>query len=177
MPSKDPQIQPVGAALVVGGGIGGMQAALDLANGGIKVYLSERGAAIGGVMAQLDKTFPTNDCAMCTMAPRLVEIGKHKDIEILTLSEVEHLEGQPGNFTVRIKQQPRFVIASKCTGCGACTTECPVTLSSEFDQGLGERKAIYRPFPKLSLTSSQLRAAGPRPAKPHAPSIRADRAM
>jgi len=138
----------VGAALVVGGGIGGMQAALDLANGGIKVYLSERGPAIGGVMAQLDKTFPTNDCAMCTMAPRLVEIGRHKDIDILTLSEVEHVDGQPGNFTVRIKQQPRFVITSKCTGCGACTTECPVTLSSEFDQGLGERKAIYRPFPQ-----------------------------
>ena len=148
MPSKDSQTPPVGAALVVGGGIGGMQAALDLANGGIKVYLAERGPAIGGVMAQLDKTFPTNDCAMCTMAPRLVEIGRHKDIDILTLSEVEHVDGQPGNFTVRIKQQPRFVITSKCTGCGACTTECPVTLSSEFDQGLGERKAIYRPFPQ-----------------------------
>jgi heterodisulfide reductase subunit A-like polyferredoxin len=148
MPSNDSKAPPVGAALVVGGGIGGMQAALDLANGGIKVYLSERGAAIGGVMAQLDKTFPTNDCAMCTMAPRLVEIGRHKDIEILTLSEVEHVDGQPGNFTVRIKQQPRFVISSKCTGCGACTTPCPVTLPSEFDQGLGERKAIYRPFPQ-----------------------------
>ena len=148
MPSKDPKTPPVGAALVVGGGVGGMQAALDLANAGIKVYLSERSAAIGGVMAQLDKTFPTNDCAMCTMAPRLVEIGKHKDIEILTLSEVEHVDGQPGNFSVRIKQQPRFVISNKCTGCGACTTECPVTMSSEFDQGLGERKAIYRPFPQ-----------------------------
>jgi heterodisulfide reductase subunit A len=148
MPSNDSKTPPVGAALVVGGGIGGMQAALDLANGGIKVYLSERSAAIGGVMAQLDKTFPTNDCAMCTMAPRLVEIGRHKDIEILTLSEVEHVDGQPGNFTIRIKQQPRFVISSKCTGCGACTTICPVTLPSEFDRGLGERKAIYRPFPQ-----------------------------
>ncbi len=139
---------PVGAALVVGGGIGGMQAALDLANGGIKVYLAERGPAIGGVMAQLDKTFPTNDCAMCTMAPRLVEIGRHKDIDILTLTEVERVEGQAGNFTVSIKQQPRFVDPTKCTGCGACTTECPVALPSEFDQGLGERKAIYRPFPQ-----------------------------
>lgn len=148
MPSEKSQAVPVGAALVVGGGIGGMQAALDLANGGIKVYLAERGPAIGGVMAQLDKTFPTNDCAMCTMAPRLVEIGRHKDIEILTLSEVERVEGQPGNFTVSIKQQPRFIDATKCTGCGACTTDCPVTLPSDFDQGLGERKAIYRPFPQ-----------------------------
>ena len=146
--SEESQNPPVGAALVVGGGIGGMQAALDLANGGIKVYLAERGPAIGGVMAQLDKTFPTNDCAMCTMAPRLVEIGRHKDIEILTLSEVERVDGQPGNFTVSIKKQPRFVDATKCTGCGACTAECPVTLPSEFDQGLGERKAIYRPFPQ-----------------------------
>ncbi len=146
--SEPIQPHPVGAALVVGGGVGGMQAALDLASGGIKVYLAERTPAIGGVMAQLDKTFPTNDCAMCTMAPRLVEVGRHKDIELLTLSEVERVEGQPGNFTVSIKKQPRFVDATKCTGCGACTTECPVTLPSEFDQGLGERKAIYRPFPQ-----------------------------
>ena len=148
MRSDESQTPAVGAALVVGGGIGGMQAALDLANGGIKVYLAERGPAIGGVMAQLDKTFPTNDCAMCTMAPRLVEIGRHKDIDILTLCEVERVAGQPGNFTVSIKQQPRFVDATKCTGCGACTTECPVTLPSEFDQGLAERKAIYRPYPQ-----------------------------
>jgi len=148
MPSEKSQTLPVGAALVVGGGIGGMQAALDLANGGIKVYLAERGPAIGGVMAQLDKTFPTNDCAMCTMAPRLVEIGRHKDIDILTLSEVERVEGKPGNFTVSVKQQPRFIDAAKCTGCGACTTDCPVTLPSEFDRGLGQRKAIYRPFPQ-----------------------------
>ena len=148
MPSNGPKTPHVGAALVVGGGIGGMQAALDLANGGIKVYLSERGAAIGGVMAQLDKTFPTNDCAMCTMAPRLVEIGRHKDIQILTLSEVESITGQAGNFTVRIKKQARYIDETKCTGCGACVTECPVTLPSEFDQGLAERKAIYRPFPQ-----------------------------
>ncbi len=98
MPSEKSQTVPVGAALVVGGGIGGMQAALDLANGGIKVYLAERGPAIGGVMAQLDKTFPTNDCAMCTMAPRLVEIGRHKDIDILTLAEVERVDGTAREF-------------------------------------------------------------------------------
>jgi NADH:ubiquinone oxidoreductase subunit E len=115
----------VGAALVVGGGIGGMQAAIDLAAAGIKVYLVENKPAIGGVMAQLDKTFPTNDCAMCTQAPRLVEIGRHKDIEIITLSEVESLQGEPGNFTVKIKKKPRFVDENKCTGCGACTSSCP----------------------------------------------------
>ncbi len=148
MPSDGFRTQPVGAALVVGGGIGGMQAALDLANGGIKVHLVDRKAAIGGVMAQLDKTFPTNDCAMCTMAPRLVEIGRHKGIDILTLSEVERIEGRPGDFTVTIKKQPRFIDESKCTGCGACTEDCPVVLPSEFDQGLTDRKAIFRPYPQ-----------------------------
>jgi heterodisulfide reductase subunit A-like polyferredoxin len=148
MPSEESKVRPVGAALVVGGGIGGMQAALDLAGGGIKVYLAEKKPAIGGVMAQLDKTFPTNDCAMCTMAPRLVEIGRHKDIEILTLSEVARIEGKAGNFTVTIKKQPRFIDATKCTGCGACTEGCPVVLPSEFDEGLSERKAIYRPYPQ-----------------------------
>jgi heterodisulfide reductase subunit A-like polyferredoxin len=148
MPSEESKARPVGAALVVGGGIGGMQAALDLAGGGIKVYLAEREPAIGGVMAQLDKTFPTNDCAMCTMAPRLVEIGRHKDIEILTLSEVERVEGNAGNFTVTLNKRARFVDESKCTGCGACVSECPITLPSEFDQGLSDRKAIFRPFPQ-----------------------------
>lgn len=126
MPSEETNRRPIGAALVVGGGIGGMQAALDLAAGGIKVYLVENKPAIGGVMAQLDKTFPTNDCAMCTMAPRLVEIGRHRDIEIHTLSEVQHLEGQPGHFRVTLKKRPRFVDESKCTGCGTCVANCPV---------------------------------------------------
>ena len=126
MPSEESQSRPVGAALVVGGGIGGMQAALDLASGGIKVYVVENRAAIGGVMAQLDKTFPTNDCAMCTMAPRLVEMGRHRDIEIHTLSEVQRIEGQPGDFKVTLKKRPRFVNESKCTGCGTCVSYCPV---------------------------------------------------
>ncbi|HUK86066.1 MAG TPA: NAD(P)H-dependent oxidoreductase subunit E [Terriglobales bacterium] len=118
--------QPVGAALVVGGGIGGMQAALDLAAGGIKVHLVEGRPAIGGVMSQLDKTFPTNDCAMCTMAPRLVEIGRHRDIEILSLSEVQSIQGGPGDFRVTVRKRPRFVNESKCTGCGTCVANCPV---------------------------------------------------
>jgi len=116
----------VGAALVAGGGIGGMQAALDLAEAGIKVYLVESQPSIGGVMARLDKTFPTNDCAMCTMAPRLVDIGRHKDIEILSMSDVEMVSGRPGNFTVTVKKRPRFVDEGKCTGCGSCVSNCPV---------------------------------------------------
>lgn len=126
MPVEALKQNPVGAALVVGGGIGGMQAALDLVGAGIKVYLVENQPAIGGVMSQLDKTFPTNDCAMCTMAPRLVEIGRHKDIEIITLSEVQGIEGQAGNFTVTLKKRPRFVDETKCTGCGTCVASCPV---------------------------------------------------
>lgn len=116
----------IGAALVVGGGIGGMQAALDLAESGIKVYLVDSQPSIGGVMAQLDKTFPTNDCAMCTMAPRLVEVGRHKDIEVISLADIESIEGTAGHFNVKIRKRPRFVNEEKCTGCGICTENCPV---------------------------------------------------
>jgi len=116
----------VGAALVVGAGIGGMQAALDLAESGIKVYLADNKPCIGGAMSQLDKTFPTNDCAMCTMAPRLVEIGRHKDIELITLADVENITGVPGNFTVTLNKRPRYINEEKCTGCGECVTNCPV---------------------------------------------------
>jgi NADH:ubiquinone oxidoreductase subunit E len=118
--------EKVGAALVLGGGIGGMQAALDLAESGIKVYLVDNKPSIGGVMAQLDKTFPTNDCAMCTMAPRLVEIGRHKDIEVITFADIEKIRGNAGNFEVDILKKPRYVDEEKCTGCGTCVTNCPV---------------------------------------------------
>ena len=116
----------VGAAMVLGGGIGGMQAALDLAESGIKVYLVDNKSSIGGVMSQLDKTFPTNDCAMCTMAPRLVAIGRHKDIEIISLADIQKIEGEPRNFTVTLNKRKRFVHEDKCTGCGLCTNNCPV---------------------------------------------------
>jgi len=116
----------IGAALVLGGGIGGMQAALDLAGAGIKVYLVEQKAGAGGAMAQLDKTFPTNDCAMCTMAPRLAELSRHKDVELLTLAEVEHIEGGPGRFAVTARRRARYVDEARCTGCGTCVASCPV---------------------------------------------------
>ena len=117
----------VGAALVIGGGIGGMQAALDLAESGIKVYLVDNKPSIGGVMAQLDKTFPTNDCAMCTMAPRLVEIGRHDDIEIITMADIEKVSGEPGNFKIKLKKRARYIDEEKCTGCGLCASNCPVS--------------------------------------------------
>lgn len=116
----------VGAVMVVGGGIAGMQSALDLAESGFKVYLVEDTPSIGGRMAQLDKTFPTNDCAMCTLSPKMVDAGRHINIEKLTYSEIVEVEGQPGHFTVTVKQRARSVDASKCTGCGECTLNCPV---------------------------------------------------
>ena len=125
----------VGAAVVVGGGIGGMQSALDLAESGIKVYLVETSPSIGGRMVQLDKTFPTNECAMCIVSPKLVDCARHLNIEIISYSDIESIEGEPGNFTVTLKKKPRYVSEEKCTGCGACALHCPVrneiTLSSD----------------------------------------------
>ncbi|MHC4704938.1 MAG: NADH-quinone oxidoreductase subunit NuoE family protein, partial [Planctomycetota bacterium] len=118
--------EQVGAVLVVGAGVGGMQASLDLAESGYKVYLVEKEPSIGGVMAQLDKTFPTNDCAMCTLAPRMVDCGRHLNIEKLTYSEVESIEGQAGNFKVTVRRKARSVDPEKCTGCGECVENCLV---------------------------------------------------
>jgi NADH:ubiquinone oxidoreductase subunit E/NAD-dependent dihydropyrimidine dehydrogenase PreA subunit len=115
-----------GAVMVVGGGIGGMQAALDLADSGFYVYMVEKSPAIGGVMSQLDKTFPTNDCAMCIISPKLVECGKHLNIEIITNAEVEDIIGEAGNFIVAVKKRPRYVDEDKCTGCSLCMANCPV---------------------------------------------------
>jgi len=124
----------VGAVLVVGGGVGGMQASLDLAEGGYKVYLVEKGPSIGGVMAQLDKTFPTNDCAMCSLAPRMVDCGGHLNIEKLTYSEIESIEGSAGNFKVRVRKKARYVDPDKCTGCGECVESCLVRNIVYIDQ-------------------------------------------
>lgn len=140
-----------GAVAVVGGGIGGIQAALDLADSGFYVYLIEEGPAIGGRMAQLDKTFPTNDCAMCMLSPKLVEVGRHPNVQIMTLASVEALEGQPGNFQITLRQRPRYVDITRCIACGRCIASCvyqDAKFPSEFDVGLGKRKPIYIPFPQ-----------------------------
>jgi len=136
--------QTTGAVLVVGGGIGGIQAALDLADSGFKVYLVEKLGAIGGAMAGLDKTFPTNDCSMCILSPKLVECGRHLNIEILTNTELKSIEGTPGSFTVTLEQKPRHVAPDRCTGCGDCAKKCPVNLPDPFNGGLSEKKAIFR---------------------------------
>jgi len=134
------------SVLVVGGGIAGIQASLDLANRGAKVYLVEKTPSIGGRMAQLDKTFPTLDCSICILAPKMIECLRHPNINLLTYSELKEVKGRAGEFTVKILQKPRYVDASKCTGCGTCMEKCPAKVPNEFDFGLGDRKAVYMPF-------------------------------
>jgi len=115
-----------GSVLIVGAGIGGMQAALDLAEGGFKVHMVQKDPSIGGIMSMLDKTFPTGDCAMCMISPKMVEVGRHPNINIMTMSELSEVSGEPGNFKVRVKHKARSVDRTKCTGCGECTRACPV---------------------------------------------------
>jgi heterodisulfide reductase subunit A-like polyferredoxin len=140
--------QKIGAVMVVGGGITGMQSALDLANSGFKVYLVEKTTSIGGRMSQLDKTFPTNDCSMCMISPKLIEVSKHRNIEIITNAAVEAVEGEEGNFKVKVLKKPRYTDIVKCSGCGDCVEACPVELKNEFEGGLGKRKAISRRYPQ-----------------------------
>lgn len=135
--------------LVVGGGIAGISAALELANAGYHVYLVEREPSIGGHMAQLDKTFPTLDCSACILTPRMVEVGQHPNITLWSYSEVEKVSGYIGNFTVNVRKRARYVNESLCTGCGICEEKCPRKVIDEvFEAGLSYRKAVYRPFPQ-----------------------------
>ena len=139
----------IGSVMVAGGGIAGIQASLDLANSGYHVYLVEKKSSIGGVMAQLDKTFPTNDCSMCIMSPKLVEVGRHKNIEIITLAEIESIEGEKGHFQVELLQKPRYVDPDKCIACGACTEKCPMRrIPDEYNAGLSNRRAIHIMYPQ-----------------------------
>jgi heterodisulfide reductase subunit A len=136
------------AVLVIGGGIAGIQASIDLANLGFQVHLVERTPSIGGRMAQLDKTFPTNDCSICILAPKMIECASHKNVNLLTYSEVIEVEGQAGDFRAKVLKKPRFVDMSRCTGCGECVERCPRRAPNEFNLFLDKRKAIYLPFPQ-----------------------------
>lgn len=136
------------SALVIGGGIAGIRAALDLANAGYEVHLVERRQSIGGKMAQFDKTFPTLDCSQCILTPLMVEVERHPNIKLYAYAEVQDIEGRPGDFLVKILLKPRYVDWEKCTGCGTCVEKCPARVPSEFEEGLGTRKAIYFEFPQ-----------------------------
>jgi heterodisulfide reductase subunit A len=142
------EIKP--SVLVVGAGIAGIQAALTIANEGTKVYLVEKAPYIGGHMAQLDKTFPTLDCASCIFTPKTVEVARNKNIELLVCSDVEEVKGYVGNFTVTIKRHPTYVDFNRCTGCGDCTEACILKkgVPSEFEEGMTKRRAIYIAFPQ-----------------------------
>ena len=142
--SREVDINP--ATLILGGGIAGIQAALNIADAGYKVYLVDKEPSIGGHMAQLDKTFPTLDCSACILTPKMSLVGSHPNIELLTYSEIEEVNGFIGNFKIKVRKKAKYVDWDKCTGCGNCQEICPSFVLSEFEVGLGKRKAIYRPF-------------------------------
>jgi heterodisulfide reductase subunit A-like polyferredoxin len=161
--------QPIGAALVVGGGIAGMQASLDMADQGFKVYLVEKKSAIGGHMAQLDKTFPTNDCAMCTISPKLVETGRHPNIEILTNTEVLDMAGEMGDFSVRVRHEPRYIDPDKCVACNDCAEVCPVIIPDTFNEALSPRRAAYKLYPQAVPNAYAIEKKGIAPCRDACP--------
>ncbi|MFO7741149.1 MAG: FAD-dependent oxidoreductase [Anaerolineae bacterium] len=160
---------PIGAAMVVGGGVAGIQASLDLAEAGYKVYLIETKSAIGGHMAQLDKTFPTNDCAMCIISPKLVDAGRHRNIELLVDSEVVGVQGEAGSFTVRVRKKPRYIDLDKCTGCGDCAEVCPVIIPSRFDEGLADQRAAHKLYPQAVPNAFAIEKRGIAPCRDACP--------
>jgi heterodisulfide reductase subunit A-like polyferredoxin len=159
----------VGAVLVEGGGIAGVQASLDLANSGYKVYLISRSATIGGMMSHLDKTFPTGDCAICVISPKLVECARNLNIEIHTLSELEKIEGEPGNFKAYIKKSPRYITEKICNDCGDCTKACPVEIDDKFNRDLGVRKAVQKYYAQAIPNMPNMLKLGHAPCKVKCP--------
>jgi len=140
--------EKIGAVLVLGGGVAGIQAALDIADSGFKVYLIDQSSSIGGVMARLDKTFPTNDCAMCILAPKLVATGRHPNVTLITNAEITGLNGEAGNFEVKVRKRSRYINEEKCNGCGLCAQKCPVEAIDMFNEGFSNRSAIYVEYPQ-----------------------------
>ncbi len=159
----------VGAVMVVGGGIAGIQASLDLADSNFKVYMVESKSAIGGHMAQLDKTFPTNDCAMCTISPKLVDTGRHRNIELMTDTEVVKIDGQAGDFTVTVRHKPRYIDVTKCTGCGECADVCPVIIPGRFDEGLIVQRAAHKLYPQAVPNAYAIEKRGIAPCRDACP--------
>jgi heterodisulfide reductase subunit A-like polyferredoxin len=147
-----------------------MQASLDLADQGFKVHLVEKGSAIGGHMAQLDKTFPTNDCAMCTISPKLVDTGRHLNIDLMVDTEVADIRGGPGDFRVTLRHKPRYIDITKCTGCGDCEEVCPVVLPDTFNEGLSERRAAHRLYPQGVPNAFAISKLGISPCRDACPS-------
>jgi heterodisulfide reductase subunit A-like polyferredoxin len=173
-PSIDPKKELnksiiIGSVLVLGGGIAGMQSALDLADQGFKVYLVESKSAIGGKMAQLDKTFPTNDCAMCNISPKLVETGRHPNIEIITNGTIHHISGEKGNFSVQIWQEPRYIDIEKCVACNDCVEVCPVIVPDLFNEDLIKRTAVYKEYPQATPNAYAIQKAGVAPCRDACP--------
>jgi heterodisulfide reductase subunit A-like polyferredoxin len=164
-----PQSRKSDSVLVLGGGIAGLQSAIDLANLGIRVHLVERSPSIGGRMAQLDKTFPTNDCSMCILAPKMIECASHPLIDLLTYSELERFTGSPGRFKATIRKKSRFINDTKCTGCGECSAACPVEVPNEYEMNLAVRKAVYKPFPQAVPNVFTITKPGRAPCKDRCP--------
>jgi heterodisulfide reductase subunit A-like polyferredoxin len=167
--SERRQTDVVGAAMVVGGGVAGIQASLDLAEAGYKVYMVETKPAIGGHMAQLDKTFPTNDCAMCIISPKLVDVGRHRNIELLVDSEVVGVRGEAGSFVARVRTRPRYIDLEKCTGCGDCADVCPVIIPSQFDEGMVEQRAAFKLYPQAVPNAFVIEKRGVAPCRDACP--------
>ncbi|MCL5070973.1 MAG: FAD-dependent oxidoreductase, partial [Actinobacteria bacterium] len=155
--------------IVIGGGIAGIQASLDIAEGGLKVMLVEREASIGGRMAQLDKTFPTIDCSACILSPKMVDVGMHENIEMLSLSEVIKVEGSIGNFKVTIRKKPRYINIKNCTSCGDCEKVCPVSYTNNFEAGLSSRKAISKMFVQAVPSAYFINKKGKAPCRSNCP--------